>query len=109
LGVVSNLQFSADENHLSFSFQGPRHNSDVWIWNLNEPRSLRQLTFSSRAGLSFKHFVEPTLIRYETFDGRLIPAWFYKPDSFSSSSSSSSNEQKSLPPAIVYPHGGPEG
>jgi dipeptidyl aminopeptidase/acylaminoacyl peptidase len=61
---------------------------------------LRQLTHSSRAGIPFSQFVEPELIEYQTFDKRKIPAWFYKPAKPQASSS--------LPPVIVYPHGGPE-
>ena len=37
------------------------------------------VTHSSRAGVPFVRFVEPELIRYKTFDDRMIPAWFYKP------------------------------
>src|SRR5262249_45730096 len=57
-----------------------------------------RLTHSSRAGLPFGEFIEPELIRYKSFDGKEIPAWFYKPLAGSAE----------LPPVIVYPHGGPE-
>src|SRR5262249_28607813 len=76
---------------------GPRHNPDVWVWDLKENKA-RQLTHSSRAGIPFSGFVEPKLIEYKTFDGRLIPAWFYRP----------ADTGGRLPPVVVYPHGGPE-
>jgi dipeptidyl aminopeptidase/acylaminoacyl peptidase len=97
LGVISGMEFSQDDSKLAFAFDGPRHNMDVWIWDL-AANKVRQLTHSSRAGIPFSQFVEPELIHYETFDKRKIPAWFYKPPL----------KPGSLPPVIVYPHGGPE-
>ena len=44
--------------------------------------------------------MEPELIHYKSFDGREIPAWFYRP--------TGSSSDATLPPVIVYPHGGPE-
>jgi dipeptidyl aminopeptidase/acylaminoacyl peptidase len=108
LGVISGLEFSPDDSKLAFVFDGPRHNFDIWVWDLTEPKQskpkpaekLRQVTFSSRAGIPFSGFVEPELIRYKTFDGRMIPAWFYPP--------ARPLRADRLPPVIVYPHGGPE-
>lgn len=97
LGVISQLEFSRDGTKLAFVLDGPRHNSDIWIWDLHANK-VRQLTHSSRAGISFTNFVEPELIKYPSFDGRMIPAWFYAPK----------QGGDRLPPVIVYPHGGPE-
>lgn len=99
LGVVTQLEFSEDDSKLAFVFDGPRYNMDVWVWDLASNK-LRQLTHSSRAGIPFAKFVEPELIRYKTFDDRMIPAWFYRPVS--------SKNGNGLPPVIIYPHGGPE-
>jgi dipeptidyl aminopeptidase/acylaminoacyl peptidase len=100
LGVVSGLEFSPDETKLAFTFDGPRFNPDIWIWDL-EKNKLRQVTFSSRAGIPFSRFVEPELVHYKSFDGLMIPAWFYPPPE-------SARKPGTLPPVIVYPHGGPE-
>lgn len=97
LGVVEELEFSPAEDKLALVFDGPRFNLDVWIWDL-QANALQQLTHASRAGIPFSEFVEPELIHYKTFDGRDIPAWFYRPVSSGGR----------LPPVIVYPHGGPE-
>jgi dipeptidyl aminopeptidase/acylaminoacyl peptidase len=56
------------------------------------------LTHSSRAGIPFSQLSEPELIHYPTFDGRRIPAWFYRP----------AGKGGKPPPVLVYPHGGPE-
>jgi len=98
LGFASGLEFSRDDTRLAFTFDGPRHNMDVWIWDLTS-NTLRQVTQSSRAGIPFSTFTEPELIRYKTFDGRMIPAWFYPPKA----------QGDRLPPVIVHAHGGPEG
>jgi dipeptidyl aminopeptidase/acylaminoacyl peptidase len=100
LGVISALEFSPDETRLAFTFDGPRFNPDIWIWDL-EKNKLTQLTHSSRAGIPFSGFVEPELIRYRSFDGLSIPAWYYPPPAHTV-------PPNRLPPVIVYPHGGPE-
>ena len=99
LGVLTSLEFSRDDTKLAFVFDGPRYNPDIWVWDLTAPaRPPRQVTHSSRAGVPFTQLVEPELIHYRTFDGRNIPGWFYRP----------AKQGDSLPPVIVYPHGGPE-
>ncbi len=107
LGVVTQMEFSQDDSSLAFVFDGPRYNIDVWIWDLTSNK-LRQLTNSSRAGIPFSKFVEPELIHYKTFDGRMIPAWFYRPSSPSPLGGEGGARRNGLPPVIVYPHGGPE-
>lgn len=98
-GVVTGLTFAPDESKLAISFDGPRHNPDIHLLDLTQPaRPLVQLTRSSRAGVAVNEFAEPELIRYRTFDDRMIPAWFYRP----------AVRAGELPPVIVYPHGGPE-
>jgi dipeptidyl aminopeptidase/acylaminoacyl peptidase len=97
LGVITQVEFSRDDTKLALVFDGPRHNMDVWVLDLPTSK-LRQLTHSSRAGIPVSRFVEPELIRYPTFDKRMIPAWFYRP----------APRGDRPPPVIVYPHGGPE-
>jgi dipeptidyl aminopeptidase/acylaminoacyl peptidase len=102
VGVVRELTFAQDDSRLAFVFDGPRHNPDVWLWDLTGHRPGRehpyQLTRSDMAGIPPGQLVNPVLIYYKTFDGRMIPAWFYPV----------AGEGGRLPPVIVYPHGGPE-
>ncbi len=122
LGVISQVEFSRDDSKLAFAFDGPRHNPDVWVWDLHASR-LRQLTHSSRAGIPFGTFVEPEVIHYKTFDDRTIPAWWYPPHPRPLSPKGRGEKDRHpsppggegqgvrgdrLPPVIVYPHGGPE-
>jgi dipeptidyl aminopeptidase/acylaminoacyl peptidase len=117
-GIVSGLVFSEDGSKLAFVFSGARYNADIWIYD-TKTKSLSQVTRSSRAGIPQSSFVEPELIHYKTFDGREIPAWYYKPSqrpftqlsgrmglSYSFSAKPSSSSQL---PVIVSVHGGPEG
>jgi dipeptidyl aminopeptidase/acylaminoacyl peptidase len=105
VGVISGVTFAPDDSRLAYVFDGPRHNPDVHLLDLNPKGGGvgRQLTHSSRAGVPFSSFAEPELIEYKSFDGRRIPAWFYPP------AAGSRPAGGGPPPVIVYPHGGPEG
>jgi len=99
-GTVGGLEFSGDAGKLALVFNGARYNADVWLYDLRN-RRLEQVTRSSRAAIPQDSFVEPQLIRYKTFDGRDIPAWYYKPQT-------GTNAGQALP-VIISVHGGPEG
>ena len=77
-GIASGLDFSGDNAKLAFSFNGARFNTDIWLYDV-ERRALAQVTHSARAGIPQSSFVEPELIHYKSFDGREIPAWYYRP------------------------------
>jgi dipeptidyl aminopeptidase/acylaminoacyl peptidase len=97
LGVIGSVVFAPDDSRLALVHDGPRHNTNIWLWDFEgKPK---QLTHAGRAGIPFSDFAEPELIHYKTFDGRAIPAWFYRPR----------RTGERLPPVIVHPHGGPEG
>ncbi|HEX8566870.1 MAG TPA: S9 family peptidase [Pyrinomonadaceae bacterium] len=101
-GVVSGLEFNKNGSKLAFTFSGSKFNPDVWIYDL-QTKKILQLTKSDRAGIPQETFVEPELIKFKSFDGREIPAWFYKPAvKFTST-------EPYLLPVIVSVHGGPEG
>jgi dipeptidyl aminopeptidase/acylaminoacyl peptidase len=97
-GVIERVQFNADGSRLAFDLSGPRHNSNVWIWELGSG-SVRQLSHASRAGVPDSAFVEPELVRYRSFDALEVPAWLYLPPP---------DLRSGPPPVVVYPHGGPE-
>jgi dipeptidyl aminopeptidase/acylaminoacyl peptidase len=106
-GLVGGLEFSRDAsgeasrtgNKLAMTFNSSQYPTDIWLYDLKS-RKLSQITNSSLAGIPRSSFIEPELIRYKTFDGREIPAWFYKPES--------AKYSRNLP-VIVTVHGGPEG
>ncbi len=90
--------WSRDSKFLAFSFNSPVHNSDIWVYAL-ESGEVNQITFSARAGLDFKQFVEPELVHYPTFDGRQIPGLLFLPPGAT---------RNRATPFILYVHGGPE-
>jgi dipeptidyl aminopeptidase/acylaminoacyl peptidase len=120
-GVVSGLSFSHDGQKLALVFNGARFNPDVWIYDLAN-RTLNQVTHSSRAGIPQASFIEPELIHYKTFDGKVIPAWYYRPQvtrvnfiTYNGTlppmrgSMVTAETRGSSVPVIVSVHGGPEG
>jgi len=108
-GVVNGLSFSHDGEKLAFVFNGARFNSDVWLYDL-KIKKLSQVTHSSRADIPQESFVEPTLIHYKSFDGRMIPAWYYKPlRRYISVVGGSGMPDEAKYTVIVSVHGGPEG
>ncbi len=101
IGLVGGLTFSPDGTRLALTLNTPRTPSDVFVLNLGKNPldhvGLTRWTESEVGGLSTRSFVEPELISYKTFDGRQIPAFFYKP------------EGEGPHPVVVSIHGGPEG
>jgi dipeptidyl aminopeptidase/acylaminoacyl peptidase len=115
-GVVGGVTFSKDGSRLAFSFASPTQNGDIWIYD-RPTFKLTQVTQSDRAGIDPKTFVAPELIKFKSFDGREVPAWYYKPAGLnalagnlgSMASRSGMLEASSPIPVIVSVHGGPEG
>ena len=116
-GIVGGVRFSNDGGKLAFSFSSAKYNSDVWLYDLKS-KSLTQITKSSRSDISQESFVEPQLIKYKTFDGREIPAWYYiSPVELNRPlmgryKQLTMGEKKYMVknmPIIVSVHGGPEG
>jgi dipeptidyl aminopeptidase/acylaminoacyl peptidase len=99
-GIVGGLTFSKDQSKLAFSFNSPTQNGDVWVYDLRS-KKLARVTNSDRSGIDPKSFVAPELIKFRTFDGRRIPAWYYRPPV--------NRADKPIRPTIVSVHGGPEG
>jgi dipeptidyl aminopeptidase/acylaminoacyl peptidase len=124
-GIVGGLTLSNGESKLAFSFSSARQNSDVWVYEL-KTKALSQVTHSDKAGIDPKTFVAPELVKFKTFDGREIPAWYYRPDTTIQAPISLVGLTNIPPPknpdklvdakllkanqrVIVSVHGGPEG
>jgi dipeptidyl aminopeptidase/acylaminoacyl peptidase len=105
-GIVSSVTFSPDQTKLAFSFSSSVHNSDVWVYEIGK-KALTQVTASDRSGIDPSSLVAPELVKYKTFDGREIPAWYYRPRPKGSGSDSIVRARRL--PVILNVHGGPEG
>ena len=77
-GVINSLSWSPRSDRLTFDFNSPVHNLDVWLYDLADGK-VQQISHSPRGGLNFNSFQNPALIKYPTFDGLQIPAWWYLP------------------------------
>lgn len=96
-GILGSPVFD-QEGACILSFSGPTRAPDVWKWN-PRTKELKQLTFTIYAGIDRSMFREPKLVRYPTFDGRMIPAFLYLPPSY---------KPGTPVPFVVDAHGGPE-
>lgn len=115
-GIVGGMSFSRDGKILALNFSSPSHNTNIWLYDL-KTKKLAQITNSDLAGIDPKTFVSPELIKFKTFDGREIPAWYYRPKNAalptaglgSMYARSGVANAVSKVPVIVSVHGGPEG
>ena len=91
----SGLSLSRDGSRLAVVWDTPVRPAEVFVVDTATGDAL-PVTESRAAGLSVLDLREPELIRYESFDGRRIPAWLYRPDGDGPA------------PFAVLIHGGPE-
>lgn len=94
-GVISDLEFDRSGGQLGFVLNGARSPGDVYSLNLVK-RRLERWTTSETGGLDATRFVEPELVRYPSFDGRSIPAFYYRAPATGPR------------PVLIQIHGGPE-
>ena len=95
-GIVEGVTWSPSGRQVAFSVCGPKHPATIWVSDLDG--AARAVTTPDLAGLDAGCFVEPEIVRYPTFDGRMAPAFWYTP--------------AATPgpwPVVIDVHGGPEG
>ena len=98
-GVVHALKFSPDSKRLAIGLESAAAPADVWSF---EPQTgqLDRWTRSETGGLDPAGFVEPSLIRFTSFDKRSIPGFLYEPKAVHTATGRL--------PVIISIHGGPE-
>lgn len=123
-GVIGGLTIDRGQTKLAFSFSSPKSSGEIWVYDF-ETKKLSQITKSDQAGIDPKTFVAPELIKYKSFDGLEIPAWYYMPEKYKPFKLGSQfimtqpnlkTDGKPTPPPLSYKipvivsvHGGPEG
>ncbi len=96
-GIVAGLHFARRAPVLGFTLATATSTGDVFSYDLRR-RKVTRWTESELGGLARSRMVEPELVRYKSFDGREIPAFYYKPQG-----------QGAGPfPVLISIHGGPE-
>ncbi len=99
LGLVGSLEFSPDGKHLGLTLARAKAPADAYSLELATGK-LTRWTYSEVGGLNPETFVEPTRVKFPSFDKREIPAFVFTPK----------NASKEHPvPVLVSIHGGPEG
>jgi dipeptidyl aminopeptidase/acylaminoacyl peptidase len=99
LGIVDSLEFSPDGARLGFTLVRPDAPVDAFSIDVADGR-LTQWTQSEAGGLDPRTFVRPQRIEFASFDGRKIPAWYFRPPG------ATADHQV---PVLIDIHGGPEG
>lgn len=95
VGVAGGLKFDRAGKRLGFSFSSARSAGDVYAFELGQT-ALTRWTRSETGGLDASTFTEPQLIRYDSYDGRSIPAFYY------------AAKGTGPRPVLIQIHGGPE-
>ncbi|MBT5773979.1 MAG: S9 family peptidase [Dehalococcoidia bacterium] len=107
-GIVSTPSWRGDGGALAFTFEGPRHLSDVWIAEVGTDVA-RRLSASASGAVDVDALPEPELVRYTSFEGREIPAFYYRPTSVAPNGGAGGAADGERVPCLVLVHGGPEG
>ncbi|WP_395790553.1 S9 family peptidase [Aquimonas sp.] len=98
VGVIGGLGFAPDGQRIALTLNGATSPSDVFVVDLKD-RNLTRWTEGEVGGLDASRFVAPTLVRYPSFDGLSIPAFYYRPAQVPA-------DQRI--PVVIQIHGGPE-
>lgn len=110
LGVVTGVKFSPDGKQLGFTVAQPNGPPDAFSMELKSGE-LTRWTISEVGGLNPVSFVSPSRIQFKSFDGRMIPAYYFRPRKSASgenATTSSDGPNKSAVPVLISIHGGPE-
>ncbi len=98
IGVTGGLQFSPDGKRIALSINTATSPSDVYVIDLAKTE-LTRWTQSEVGGLDTASFQAPSLVRFKSFDGRSIPAFYYRPAGL---------KPGEKVPVLINIHGGPE-
>ncbi|MCK6536403.1 MAG: alpha/beta fold hydrolase [Polyangiaceae bacterium] len=94
-GVISGLRFARKASVLGFTFASATTPGDAFSFDVGRGK-LERWTESEIGGLPKSRFVEPTLVRFKSFDGLSVPAFYY------------AAKADGPRPVVVWIHGGPE-
>jgi dipeptidyl aminopeptidase/acylaminoacyl peptidase len=98
-GQISSVNFSRNEEVMSFYFNGDHTPGNLFLYDL-ESKAVKKLTETQNPAIDPADLVDSKVIRYHSFDGMEIPAILYKPQQASAQAKA---------PALVWVHGGPGG
>ncbi|MCI0659693.1 MAG: alpha/beta fold hydrolase [Acidobacteria bacterium] len=97
IGVISDLKWHNNSVDLAFNFKSTRTPNDVYSLDIKTEK-LERWAQSVSGGVELEKFSAPDLIRWKSFDGRMISGFLYRPPS-------TFNGKR---PVVIDIHGGPE-
>jgi dipeptidyl aminopeptidase/acylaminoacyl peptidase len=95
-GVVTGIQWRKNSHELGFNLDSARSATDAFSMDVRTGK-VERWTFSETGGLDTSSFVEPELIRWKSFDDRMISGFLYRPP----------RRFTGPRPVIIDIHGGP--
>lgn len=98
-GDVSNVIISKSENKLLLTVGSSRSPQNLYVYDIPS-KKLKQLTAVLNKKVNQDDLVQAEVVRFKSFDGKEIPAIYYKPIQAS---------KDNKVPALVWVHGGPGG
>ncbi len=98
-GDVLGVQISMSEKNMLITVGSSTSPADIYTYNFDS-KELKQLTSSLNKDVDRNDLAKAEVVRYKSFDGKDIPAIYYKP-------LNASKENKVG--ALVFVHGGPGG
>jgi len=97
-GSVFGIEWHRNNRDLAFHLASARASSDVYSVDVSTGK-VDRWTFSETGGINTEQFSEAELIRWKSFDGKMISGFLYKPPA----------RFTGKRPVIINIHGGPEG
>jgi dipeptidyl aminopeptidase/acylaminoacyl peptidase len=98
-GDVQGMQISRSEKNMLITVGSSTSPANIYTYNFDN-KQLRQLTSSLNRDVDSRDLAKAEVVRFKSFDGKEIPAIYYKP-------LNASKDNKVA--ALVYVHGGPGG
>ncbi len=98
-GIIGEIEFHKNNHDLGFVVTSAKLPADVFSLDIKTGK-VDRWTASETGGLNPANFVEPELVKWQTFDGKTLSGFLYKPDP---------QKFPGKRPVIVNIHGGPEG
>jgi dipeptidyl aminopeptidase/acylaminoacyl peptidase len=98
-GDVQNVIISNSENKLLLTVGSSTSSANLYLYDI-PTKTLKQLTSTLSKKIDQNDLVKAEVVRFKSFDGKEIPAIYYKPLQAS---------ENSKVPALIWVHGGPGG
>jgi dipeptidyl aminopeptidase/acylaminoacyl peptidase len=99
VGVIGGIEWHKNGRDLGFTLSTARSTADVYSLDAQTGK-IERWTESETGGLNTSNLPEPELVRWQSFDGKMLSGFLYKPPA---------GKFKGPRPVIINIHGGPEG